>query len=330
MPDQPTGGRTADVVRAFARDHWDEFAAILAEVLPDRVRHAWGEDPGYKRWFDTWQNAGFTLLPNHFYGPVPHVAKLGDALTRPLPMAGIDMRADAQFALLRDLAAYRDEYEQFRHRSMQSAGIYRTGGAYPLGDAELTYAMVRKLKPQRIVEIGSGMSTLLMAEACVRNQNEDAPCEFVSIDPFPAGVLGETFEGLTRHIATPVQEAPSELFDALGEGDILFIDSSHVLHPGNDVEHEYFRVLPNLAVGVHVHIHDVFLPYPYYSPWLTHERIFWNEQYILAAFLTLNASFEIILGAHYLARDHFEALADTVRGLARDAAPGSFWIRRVR
>jgi|CXWL01.1.fsa_nt_gi predicted O-methyltransferase YrrM len=317
-----------DQVRAFAKENWDEFARILAEVLPEHVTFKWGEDPGYKRHFRAWQQAGVTILPNHFYQPVPDLNSMSsEALNAPLPMHGIDMRDDAQLALLSELSRFKPEYSKFATREPQR-GLFRFGGAYPPGDAELLYAMVRHTKPERIVEIGSGFSTLAMAEACVANAAEGAPVDFVSIDPYASWVAEEEPRGLSKFISEPVEGLDLSIFTELKAGDILFIDSSHIWRPGNDVDYEYFKILPLVQPGVLIHIHDIFLPDPYPPSWVVNEHMFWNEQILLAAFLSFNTSFQVELAAHYLESRHFDALIAAVPNV-RPKDPGSIWLKRI-
>jgi hypothetical protein len=120
-----------------------------------------------------------------------------------------------------------------------------------------------------------------------------------------------------------------ELFSSLGKGDLLFIDSSHVAKIGSDVVHEYLSILPTLAPGVLVHIHDIFIPADYPRRWIEEGRFFWNEQYVLEALLSFNNEFEVIMPVHAawrLQADRFRKLVPSVE-LGRQA-PASFWIRR--
>jgi predicted O-methyltransferase YrrM len=320
---------TSDDVRAFAKSNWDEFAQIVGEALGEKVAFDWGRDPGYKRHFRAWQQAGFSVVPNHFYGPIPDLNTITEqALTAPLPLHGIDLRAQDQLALLSKLSAYKAEYSAFVTRPPETRGKFRFGGAFARVDAEVLYAMVRHFKPKRIIEIGSGFSTFAMAEACAANAAEGAAVNFVSVDPYASWVADEKPEGLTQHIREPIEAFDQSFFAGLESGDILFIDSSHIWRPGNDVEHEYFRILPLLPSGTLVHIHDVFLPYPYPPSWAQNEHVFWNEQIILAAFLAFNRDFQVELAGHYLAREHYAALAAAIPGITPDVVPGSFWMRR--
>ena len=148
-----------------------------------------------------------------------------------------------------------------------------------------------------------------------------------SVDPYPpAFLLGR--DDLTLH-RKPVQDVPLERFTTLGNGDILFIDSSHVLKIGSDVQHEYLEIVPSLAPGVMVHAHDIHLPFEYPEAWIKQEFRYWNEQYLLQAFLSHNAAFEVVLANQLLHREHAALLKESLSFyLGADDGPGSFWFRR--
>ena len=130
---------------------------------------------------------------------------------------------------------------------------------FPSLDAAAAYALMRERKPQHLIEVGSGHSTRVLAKAL------GGLGEILAIDPAPradiAGLPG------VQVVPSTVQSAPLELFDRLGRGDVLFIDSSHILMPGSDVDLLLNRVLPRLPAGVIVHIHDIFLPFDYPPVW---------------------------------------------------------------
>jgi hypothetical protein len=325
---------TPEMIRAFASDsaNWPRFAEILREVLPKYVFFQWGGQVPYKSFFKSWQAAGVTIMPNHFYSPVPELDRLrADDLIRPLPLDGIEMRDDHQLTLLDKLATFKSEYSQFLVRSPSSEGTFYFGGAFGRIDAELLYATVRHYKPVRFVEIGTGFSTLAISEACLKNRDEGHECEFISIDPFPNDVLTYRPKGLTTHLASRIEEVPLSLFSALEDGDILFIDSTHVFKVASDVEYEFFHIIPRLSRGVHVHVHDIFLPDAYPPHWVESEHVFWNEQYLLAAFLAFNETFEVNLAAAYLANRYPEALRAAIPDLPDGRLyPGSFWMRRSK
>ena len=142
--------------------------------------------------------------------------------------------------------------------------------------------MIRHLKPKRIIEIGSGFSTLVAVEAIQKNKSEGYPTTLTCIEPFEFSWLEELPD--VKVIRERVENIPIDYFSALEAGDILFIDSSHIIRPGNDVLFEYLHILQALQKGVMVHIHDIFSPKHYPRAWMVEQQLFWNEQYLLEAF----------------------------------------------
>jgi hypothetical protein len=141
--------------------------------------------------------------------------------------------------------------------------------------------------------------------------------------------------GLTNLLVTAVQDVPFSVFESLDRGDILFIDSSHVLKIGSDVQFEFLEILPRLRAGVHIHIHDIFIPQEYPESWIREHRWFWSEQYLLEAFLAFNQSFEITWAGRYMhvryperLRSAFSSYAESDRTGERNW-PASFWMERV-
>jgi predicted O-methyltransferase YrrM len=198
--------------------------------------------------------------------------------------------------------------------------FYLRNGTYETVDAELLYAMARRFKPQRILELGSGYSTLILREALERQDAVDA---LRTYDPYPSHLLMAHWP-VTR---LPVQDIPDDVFRSLGPGDLLFVDTSHTVKTGGDVNRIVLDFLPILQPGVIVHFHDIFLPYPYSRAHLEGGH-FWNEQYLLQAFLSGNEAWEILVAASAIARAHDRRLADLVPSFRPGANPGAFWIRR--
>ena len=193
--------------------------------------------------------------------------------------------------------------------------------------------MVRHFQPQLIIEIGSGFSSLLLGEAAAKNNSSALIC----IEPFPQEFLKQGFPGLHRLIEKKVEDIDLEFFSQLHSGDVLFIDSSHTVKIGGDVNYLFLEVLPRLEPGVIVHIHDIFLPFEYRRDWVKEEFRFWTEQYLLQAFLTFNSEFEVLMANSYLAHGYLEDLKAAFPSLEKlkTTLPnsvrwggGSFWMRR--
>jgi hypothetical protein len=197
------------------------------------------------------------------------------------------------------------------------------------GDADVLYSFIRASKPRTFIEIGCGQSSLIAQLALRRNLAEDPACvaKHICFEPFHNGWLKDIGADFRRQKAQDIDPA---IFTSLQANDIVFIDSTHVVRAQGDVEHDLLRILPLLPVGVLAHIHDIFTPRDYTRHFLVEDRRFWTEQYMLEAFLTFNAGFEVILALNALHKDRNPALYDAIPVLADQpqVEPGSFWIRR--
>ncbi len=282
--------------------------------------------------FPFWERLGLHVRPVHFYEPVPDTRVLGPEIwTRQTEMVGVDLDPDRQLALLHDLARrFRSEYDAFpRGATTEPREYYIDNRSFESVDGEMLHCMIRHLRPGRVIEIGSGFSTLLAASALLRNEADGAPpCDYAACDPYAGERVRLGVPGLTRLIESPVQSVPLEAFETLGHNDILFIDSSHVLRIGSDVQYEFLEILPRLRPGVYVHIHDIFLPAEYPEQWVRREHRFWTEQYLLQAFLTYNRAFEVVWAGSYMHLKHADELRAAFASYGPGRHPGSFWIRR--
>lgn len=284
---------------------------------------------GIKKLFPFMQTIGIHVTPNHFYGPVPDTRELRPEIFSEISkMVGINMQEDAQLALLSSFGStFRESFSALSERQPTAAQQFSFGnGMFESVDAEFLYGFIRSALPRRIVEVGSGYSTLLIAEG-VRALSHEV--DFTVIDPYIDARLRSVPE-LTTVLQLPVQEVGLDLFMKLDEGDILFIDSSHVLKIGSDVQFEYLEILPRLRHGVLIHLHDVFLPREYPREWVCDKQLFWNEQYLLQALLTGNSSFVVRWAGHYMHLRHPEVLDHFIPSYNRArSSPGSFWVERV-
>lgn len=280
--------------------------------------------------FDAAERRGLHVLPVHYYSPVPDTRAV-PATDAPRFDRGVDFALGAAMETARRLAApHRETFAAIAARPGGEGRFAFPGSAYHPGEAELLYAMIRETRPARIVEIGCGASTLLIAEALADIGAGDPgfACDYTCIEPFPPDCLRPPPDAVTRLIETGVQAVGDAVFDALGPGDVLFIDSTHVARAGSDVLHEILHVLPRLAPGVLVHLHDVFLPYDYPRDWLTAKRFFWTEQYLLHAWLMDNPRAEVVLPTHLMHRRHGAEMRALFPSLAGAGTPPSaFWLR---
>jgi predicted O-methyltransferase YrrM len=280
------------------------------------------------------QRLGFHVTPSHhFYASIPDIRNLPDRVwQQPTKMGGIQLREQEQLRLLSRLSQYKKEYEALpRHKQEGTSGFYVINGSFENLDAKVYYSLLRLYKPRRIIEIGAGFSTLLAATAIAKNKSDDPhyTCEFTVIEPYAPDFIKQGVREVSRLIEKPVEEVPRHLFEELQENDVLFIDSSHILKIGGDVQYEYLEILPRIKPGVLVHVHDIFLPDEYPKEWLTQFR-FWTEQYLLQAFLAFNNAFEVLFMSHFLSRKHGDVVSEAFPDFEKGKThPASFWMRRV-
>lgn len=268
----------------------------------------------------------FPIL-DHYYEPLFNHKRLKRSLRDDRKISGIDLNAIEQLSLLTKFN-YNDELKDIAKLADSELNFSFSKGPFRSGDAEYLYNIIRLLKPKRVFEIGSGHSTLIAQHALAKNLAEDKSnsTEHVCIEPFEAPWLEKLPVKVIRSL---VEDMDIEFFNQLTENDILFIDSSHIIRPQGDVLFEYLQLLPTLNKGVIIHIHDIFTPKDYLSEWLIKGTMFWNEQYLLEAFLTMNPSYKIIGALNYLKHNHYNELSKTCPMLTSDREPGSFWIQKV-
>lgn len=301
------------------------FAAALNRLVPGNLA------------YDAFAKHGFHLLRKHYYLPIPDETDLNDPLVKnDTELVGIDMNESQALEFLENVfSKYQKEFQQAfpLHREEGKPGFHLINGGFMAGDAHVYYTLIRHHRPKRIVEIGGGNSSNLAAAACLRNLEEfGVKPHLTVVEPYPSDQLRKGMPGLDVLIEQRIQNVDMELFTSLEAGDIFFIDSSHVLRPGGDVQREYCEILPRLAPGVLVHIHDISLPKPYFQLYFQN-HLYWNEQYLLQAFLTYNSRFEVVWPGTYMFVKHPEAVLRAfpeikdMRVQFPLAEPSSFWLR---
>jgi hypothetical protein len=247
-----------------------------------------------------------TFPPGHFYSPVPDPADLEaragafwgrtDLLT-----PGIDYNDASHEEILRDqFPRFMPDYTYPEHGppDAELTGFYTQNSEFSWLDSRALFVLLRAWQPRRIIEVGSGYSSLLMADVNVRFLGGGA--DITCIEPFPRPFLRRPVPGIARLIQSKAQEIPVSTFQDLGEGDLLFIDSSHVSKTGSDVNWLVLTVLPQLRPGVRVHVHDIWLPQDYPRRWVVNLGYHWNEQYLLHALLARNSAvFRVRFGCNY-------------------------------
>jgi hypothetical protein len=297
---------------------------VLAAVLMKAVRRAGVERMPLSRWL--LMKIGVFPVRDHYYEPLFDAGRLRKPLEEERALPGIDWNEAEQLALLGSFAHAQELADVPEHAEGM---VFHWGNdAFRSGDAEYLYQFLRARKPAQVIEVGGGYSTLLIEKALARNRAEQPGGKFrhVCIEPYEMPWLESSGAEIIRE---RVEQAPRALYGALGAGDLLFIDSSHMIRPQGDVLFEILELLPSLAPGVIVHFHDIFSPRDYPRQWLEKEVRFWNEQYLLEAFLSSSRDWKVIGALNLLRHRHYAALEATCLRLTPGREPGSIYLQKT-
>lgn len=277
--------------------------------------------------------------PGHFYSPIPdfdHIRRSAKQIfdRSAGSVAGVLINEENQLARIGEFAA--------TYHEMPFPEYPRNGFRYHLdnewfgyGDGIILYSMMRRFRPQRIVEVGSGFSSAAILD--VNDRFFDGRIDLTFIEPHAErlfGLLRDTDARRCTIVQEPVQETSTNYFTSLEKNDFLLIDSSHVAKIGSDVLHLLFVVLPMLRHGVLVHFHDVLWPFEYPLPWLEEGRA-WNEAYFVRSFLQYNQSFEITYFNSFMEAKHGNLLSASMplvlRRPSAEMLPGntSLWVTKI-
>ena len=276
--------------------------------------------------------------PNgHFYSPVVDPGSLAahaETIWCADPeVLGIEFNDASHLQILQvDFPAYIGAYD-YPERLEESEDLdsfYTQNSQFGWLDARALFVLLQKWRPTRVIEVGSGFSSFLIADVSTRLLPE--PFEFTCIEPYPRPFLKNGPRGVNCLLEQKVENVPLSVFDELEAGDILFIDSSHVSKTGSDVNHLYFEIPPRLRAGVHIHIHihDIYLPLEYPREWVLDENRSWNEQYLVRALMMHSGGFRVSFGCNYAFWKYPEEVTKALN-LSSGAGfcGGSFWITRM-
>lgn len=279
--------------------------------------------------------------PGHFYSPIVDAADVAKREAELWPAApvvlGIDWNRAHHETVLREwfprhMGGF--DYPEVLADSPQLRSFYTHNSQFGGLDARALFVLLREWRPKRMIEVGSGYSTLLAAD--VNRRFLGGTMELCCIEPYPrpflvgSGRSGGGLPGVTRLVQDRVERVGLEPFVHLAAGDVLFVDSSHVAKTGSDVNFLVFEVLPRLAAGVRIHFHDIHLPLEYPKEWVIGENRSWNEQYLLRALLLYSPAFRVLFGSSYAVHTMPDlvktAIADP-RGASHGG--GSLWLERT-
>lgn len=300
--------------------------------------------------FRMFQRIGITVSPNHYYWPVPDFREL-EARKWPAEEepVGLDLAFDRQLEFLRTVVPqYKAEWES-DSSPFFSVNYSYSNGFFETVDAEIAYCLVRHYKPRRIVEVGGGYSSRVMAAALDMNLKLDrVRGDLVTIDPHPDRFPKKALSDRVHLITQTIQNVDMDIFLSLQSGDFLFLDSSHIVGIGSDVVREYLEIVPRVAGGVLIHAHDIFIPGDYPREAVLHNLAFWSEQYLLQALLMFNHHFEVLWGSSYMQsrantelEEAFPHWLHSYRNMEKEKRnflptrdgdrvwPSSFWMRKL-
>jgi len=309
---------------------------LLGPVLPEIIAEITRTGKGAEKCLEL----GCLPMPVNYYSPVPNISDLEeqDVWSRKSDLAGIEFRSIEQLKLLEMLGKlFGDECKwPYAPTKDPSQFFIRPDIPFSSGCASVTHSIIRMHTPRRIIEFGSGNSSKIIAAAILRNSqdNPDNNYEYTIIDPYPNDFIrNNMLPGVTQLIQKRAELVDVTFFHQLEENDILFIDSSHVVKIGGDVNFAILDILPTLKPGVIIHFHDIPMPYEYHKVYITGRKVpvFWTESYLLQAFLIYNNQFEVMLALRYLMTDHQEKYSkafphyDPVK---EKHVSESLWIRR--
>jgi hypothetical protein len=273
---------------------------------------------------------GYHLVPATFYSPIPDLDQIPPQVwTEPADMPGVNWDLDAQLTFLEtELGALIAEHDPPLDPPGGETGFYLRNGNFPGLDAEVLYAMVRRFRPARVIELGAGFSTLVIAAAAARNRNQGSPVEHEVYDPWPSPVIANVSAGVQVH-AIPATDVRIDYLAGLRANDILFIDTTHTLKPAGDVVHLLLGALPSLAPGVIVHLHDFYRPFEYPYALMDVFGSYWQEHYLIQGLLCCSSEFEILCANHALRRLRGERTLALLPRFDPRAEPSSLWLRKA-
>jgi predicted O-methyltransferase YrrM len=315
LADVKPGTYLPDDVECYDPEEIDSLGLVLNRLLygPSQIRSLLQE------------GHGVTITRADFYSEIPTIVELEKSFAKPslLALDGIFPDNEVMTSELARLMTVSHEFDP--PVKIRGTGEFAwEGGPFSYSDAMSYYTMIRTRKPRTIVEIGSGWSTLVAQMACAKNGGGRILC----IEPYPSDLL-RTIRGIEL-IELRAQDIQTEFFGGLlQDGDLVFIDSTHTVKHDSDCLHIYLRLLPAVQADVTIHVHDIYLPDPLSLDQMRDNQIFWNEQYLLYAYMSANPRTRTIYGSRYHWQHNREMLERFMHGRHK-AGGASFWFEQTK
>ncbi len=260
----------------------------LKRRLKDRAKR------GIRQLFETGQRLGFDVLPRHFYSQIPDIRELraDPAWRQQRSMVGVQgVEPSDQFDFV-ETCCSAEVVAALHARDIYARACEANGEpGFGLPDAEFLYGFIRTIRPRRIVQVGCGVSTDVMLQAA---DADDYRPEVICIEPYPTAFLQRSADGgRIKLVRARAQDVPLEVLTNLGEDGFLFVDSTHAVRPGSEVNRLILEVLPRLGAGDWVHFHDIYFPFDYQRGLIDDELFFSNESVLLHALLINNPTLAV-------------------------------------
>ena len=308
---------------------WPFLPVLIFSALVLKLYRKTGSQ-NLRRSTKTLKRIGVFPIRDHYYEPLFNDKFLKNDLRKPRNLSGINFNQEAQINLLKQLT-FQDDFTHFVKTELDKScpsSFKINNGSFDSGDAEFLFNFVRHIKPNKVIEIGCGTSTKIIQSAIrLNDEDKDSTTSHVCVEPYEQPWL-EIFPNIEL-VRNKVESLDLKLFQDLKDGDLLFIDSSHMIRPQGDVLHEYLSIIPSLKKGVHIHVHDIFSPRVYLDIWVKDQVRFWNEQYLLEALLTGNDSLHVVASLNLLKHKYYNDLHRVCPYMTKEREPGSFYFKRV-
>ncbi|MDB0049429.1 class I SAM-dependent methyltransferase [Candidatus Pelagibacter sp.] len=304
-----------------------DFFLLIALIPSSFVMLLYRKIGSHKMTLSTYllKKIGIFPIIKNYYEPQFDFDNLKSDLKKKRNLPGVNLNTENQLNLLKKFE-YKQELIDLNLDSRNpNINFNIDNNFFERGDAEIYYQVIRFFKPKKIVEIGSGQSTLIALEAIKKNKLENNySTELICVEPYENNWLENLGIEIMRK---KIEDVDLDLCKRLEANDILFIDSSHIIRPQGDILKEFLEILPLLKPGVIIHIHDIYTPRNYPERWLKKENRFYNEQYLLEAMLDNSKRYSVLLALNFLKNDHFDKLKICCPYLKEDTEPGSFYLR---
>ena len=267
---------------------------------------------------------GIFPITNHYYEPLFDFRDLKKNLYENRNLPGINFNLNQQLNNLSKFVYANELKELNLTKKSPNYNFNIKNKFFENGDAEIYYQLIRHIKPRNILEIGSGQSTLIALEAVKKNKNTDKiNTKITCVEPYENIWLNSLDIKILRK---KIEDINENYYLKLKSGDILFIDSSHIIKPQGDVLKIFLEIIPKLKKGVIIHIHDIFTPKDYPKKWLITENKFWNEQYLVEVLMMNENKYEIYLMLNYLKNNAYEQLKRICPYLKKKSNPASLYL----